>query len=553
MTNNPFAMFKKAASIRPTWNIMSLFDVQTGKYYKGKHGESIMCGGLSHFTGMAGLPNMFKTVLALFQQGSVMNRVSLAIMMAHDSENTLSVGRIQNVFRQFPELFGTDLVEQGRLLFTDASTYTGNEWWNTMRAYAESRRKDKSILITTPFVDDSTGDYIKIPAPTLSFLDSLSGLQTEGIMDMYDKADVGEKGLNMVAMKAAGAKSQLIDQVTSVTNGSGLMLTMTAHVGQEYQLDMYKPNVKRLKFLKGDLKLKKVPENFSFLTANCWYCVSLTPMMEDKLPEYPRGPEDDLKGDTDLICITLVNLRGKSGPSGIPFEVVVSQSEGMKPGLTEFSYCRGFNYYGISDKEGRNAKGSSNYRLDLYPTQNLTRKTVRTLLEEDSRLARAMTITAEMCMMRNLWHDLEEGLLCTPKELFNDIAELGYDWDMLLDTRGFWLPLEEKGTYSDMPFLSTMDLLNMRKGTYRPYWYDKAVKAKETAEKALSKAAAMPTTFVPKDEPAEAKQSTDLSAIIKKAMKVPKSSVESAEVEAKPVTGADLLKKIATRQESKVS
>jgi len=489
MSTSPFAKFKKAASIRPMWNIGALFDIQTGKYYKGKHGESILCGGLNHFTGVAGLPNMFKTVISLFQLGSVMNRVSLAIMMAHDSENTLSPGRIQNVFRQFPELFGTDLVDAGRLLFTDATVYNGNEWWNVMREYANDRRNDKSILVTTPFVDENTGELIKVPSPTLSFLDSLSGLQTEGIMNMYEKADVGHKDLNMVAMKGAGAKSQLIDQVTGVTGGSGLHILMTAHVGQEYQLDMYKPNIKRLKFLKGDLKLKKVPENFSFLTANCWYCVSLMPMLDaDKAPEFPRDDEDDLKGDTDLICINLVNLRGKSGPSGIPFEVVVSQSEGLKPELTEFVYCKGYEYYGISDKDGNKAKGKPNYRLDLYPQQNLTRKTTRRLLETDPRLQRAMNITAELCMMRNLWHDLPEGLLCTPKELYDDIVAAGYDWDLLLDTRGFWLPLEEKGTYADIPFLSTMDLLNMRAGTYRPYWYDKAVSAKAKASAAVASA-----------------------------------------------------------------
>lgn len=489
MSTSPFAKFKKAASIRPMWNIGALFDIQTGKYYKGKHGESILCGGLNHFTGVAGLPNMFKTVISLFQLGSVMNRVSLAIMMAHDSENTLSPGRIQNVFRQFPELFGTDLVDGGRLLFTDATVYNGNEWWNVMREYANDRRNDKSILVTTPFVDENTGELIKVPSPTLSFLDSLSGLQTEGIMNMYEKADVGHKDLNMVAMKGAGAKSQLIDQVTGVTGGSGLHILMTAHVGQEYQLDMYKPNIKRLKFLKGDLKLKKVPENFSFLTANCWYCVSLMPMLDaDKAPEFPRDDEDDLKGDTDLICINLVNLRGKSGPSGIPFEVVVSQSEGLKPELTEFVYCKGYEYYGISDKDGNKAKGKPNYRLDLYPQQNLTRKTTRRLLETDPRLQRAMNITAELCMMRNLWHDLPEGLLCTPKELYDDIVAAGYDWDLLLDTRGFWLPLEEKGAYADIPFLSTMDLLNMRAGTYRPYWYDKAVSAKAKASAAVASA-----------------------------------------------------------------
>ncbi|MNJ60807.1 hypothetical protein D3C77_565660 [compost metagenome] len=131
-----------------------------------------------------------------------------------------------------------------------------------------------------------------------------------------------------------------------------------------------------------------------------------------------------------------------------------------------------------------------------------------------------MNITAEMCMMRNLWHDLEEGLLCTPKELYDDIVKAGYDWDLLLDSRGFWLPLEEKGTYADLPFLSTMDLLNMRAGTYRPYWYDAAVKAKGIATKAVEAAAGKPS------------EQPDLP---------------------KPVTGADLLKKIAARQEAKVS
>jgi len=518
--SNPFAKFKKAPSIRPMWNIGALFDIQTGKYYKGKHGESILCGGLNHFTGVAGLPNMFKTVISLFQEGSVMNRVSLAIMMAHDSENTLSPGRIHNVFRQFPELFGKDLVEEGRMLFTDANTYTGNGWWNAMREYADDRRADKSILITTPFMDETSGELIKIPSPTLVFLDSLSGLQTEGVMDMYEKGDVGGKELNMVAMKGAGAKSQLIDQVTGVTGGSGVHFLMTAHVGQEYQLDMYKPNVKKLKFLKGDLKLKKVPENFSFLTANCWYCVSLVPMIDgDKLPEFPRDDEDDLKGDTDLICITLVNLRGKSGPSGIPFEVVVSQSEGLKPSLTEFVYCKGFDYYGISDKDGNKAKGKPNFRLDIHPSVNLTRKSIRRLMETDSRLQRAMNITAEMCMMANLWHDLPEGLLCSPRELYEDIAAHGYDWELLLDTRGFWLPLEEKGAYADIPFLSTMDLLNMRKGTYRPYWYDAAVKAKEKSFASVANATE-----------AVAGTSTE-----------------------KKMTAAELIKKISERQDAKAS
>lgn len=481
MSKNPFSKFKKSSQLRPMFNIGSLFDIQTGRYYKGKDGESILCGGLSRFTGVAGLPNMFKTVLSVYQLGVIMSRSELPLMMAHDTEATLTVARIQGIFSHFPELENKDLVEGHRLHFTDADTYTGNEWWMAMRDYATERRGDKSILITTPFIDEDTGENIQIPQPTMIFLDSLSGLQTEVVLDMYEKAEVGEKGLNMVAMKSAGAKSQMIDQVTQVCGGSGVHFLMTAHVGQEYQLDMYKPNIKRLKFLKGDLKLKKVPENFSFYTGNCWYCASLSPMMVDKMPEFPRNEEDDLKGDTDLILISIINLRGKHGPSGIPFDIVVSQSEGVKMGLSEFVYCKGYDYYGISDRDGKSAKGKPNFRLDLFPQQNLTRRTIRSLLETDRRLARAMGITAEMCMMRNLWHDLEEGLLCTPAELYDDLLKKGYDWEILLDTRGFWLPLEETGPHAKRNFLSTMDLLNMRATDWKPKWYDKAVKEKNKA------------------------------------------------------------------------
>lgn len=476
---NPFAKLKQANSIRPMWNIGACFDIQTGKFYKGKRGESVLCGGLNHFTGVAGLPNMFKTVISLFQLGSVMNRIACAIMMAHDSENTLSVRRVQDIFSRFTNLANKDLVELNRLAFSDASVYTGNEWWAFIREYAEDRRLDKEIVITTPFVDESTGELIQIRVPTLVFLDSLSGLVTDGVIAMYDKADVGHKDLNMVAMKGAAAKAQLIDQVLGVTSNSGVHLLMTAHVGQEYQLDPYKPNIKKLKFLKGDQKLKKVPENFSFLTANCWHCVHLAPMLDsEKLPEFPRNDEDDLKGDTDLITITLVNLRGKSGPSGIPFDLVVSQSEGVKSELTEFVYCKEFDYYGISDKDGNKAKGKQYYRLDLLPSVTLSRKTVRRELESNYKLSRAMNITAEMCMMRNLWHDLEEGLLCRPQTLREDLEAKGYDWDLLLESRGYWVPVEEEAD-QEYPFLSTMDLLEMRAGRYHPYWYDAALKKKQ--------------------------------------------------------------------------
>jgi len=64
------------------------------------------------------------------------------------------------------------------------------------------------------------------------------------------------------------------------------------------------------------------------------------------------------------------------------------------------------------------------------------------------------------------------GLMCTPKELYEDIKKLGYDWDMILsETRG-WNTIDEYNKKYPK-FLSTLDLLKNRIGKYTPYWKGK--------------------------------------------------------------------------------
>lgn len=468
------ADFKSAPLLRPMLNIGFPWDMYTGRYYKGKNGENILNGGLAPFSGVAGLPNMFKTVISLYQLGAAMDNYACAVMAAHDAENTLSVERIHSNFMQFNSLSGVDLILEERLFFSDATVYMGNEWFADLKTYSKKRRGDMKNRVTTPFYNHRSGEFLKVPSPTLSFLDSLSGLQTDSTQTMFDKTEIGESGLNMLAMKASGAKSQMIEQMTSVTAPAGIFALQTAHIGEKPQLDQYKPNVKKLKFLKGDLNLKRVPENFSFLTGNCWYCANLSTMIgDDKLPEFPRDADDDLKGDTDLICITVINLRGKFGPSGIPVDIIVSQLEGVKVGLTEYCYIKSHNYFGLQDKDGKYAKGAVNYRLALAPDVSMNRKTIREKIEENAELKRALTITAEMCWMKNHWHQLEHDLFCTPAELYEQIKAKGYDWSILLNTRGFWTFQEDK---HPLNFLSTKDLLEMRVGRYHPAWYPKSAK-----------------------------------------------------------------------------
>jgi len=73
------------------------------------------------------------------------------------------------------------------------------------------------------------------------------------------------------------------------------------------------------------------------------------------------------------------------------------------------------------------------------------------------------------------------GLLCTPLELYTDLKEMGYDWDVLLQTREYWIPDQYSTTV--IPFCSVMDLLKMRKGLYTPYWLDDDKKIKKAYAK----------------------------------------------------------------------
>jgi hypothetical protein len=103
------------------------------------------------------------------------------------------------------------------------------------------------------------------------------------------------------------------------------------------------------------------------------------------------------------------------------------------------------------------------------PDYKVGRTTIRQALETDVKLRNAVRIMSEMLQASNEWRFLPKEWLCTPKELYEDIKAKGYDWDELLNTRGYWT--FDQYTHP-VPFLSFIDLLKMRVGLYHPYWME---------------------------------------------------------------------------------
>lgn len=456
--------FTSSPELMPFLNLGAGFDIPTGSYVMGSKGESILNGGLAHVTGITGGGNKFKSTVMWYMLLTVLDRYFGSDGLAYDTEMSLAIKRLYQLALKMDNIGGINLQDQERLNVTSSVQYIGNKFFEEYKIGAKEREANpKQYKRETPFVDRH-GNPIQFFTPSVTGIDSFSNFSADAIAKMQEENELGDSGRNTEAMRSSLIKTQMLMELPRMTSASGLYLLLSAHVGDKIQMDPYAPNPKKLQHLPQNATFKNVPEKFTFLMNNCWHMEKAEAMINPttKAPEFPRGQDDDLKGDTDLNRVYIKNLRAKSGPTGMPFEVIVSQSEGLLPGLTALNMMKQYKY-GIGGHD-------RSYFNQLLPDVALSRTTVRGKLDQNYRLRRAMEITMEMCQINNMWHEYDQKLICSPDELHASLKEKGYDWDTLLDTRGYW-------TFKDDPnprqFLSTQDLLKMRVGDYHPYWMQK--------------------------------------------------------------------------------
>jgi len=456
-----------APPVKVMINIGALFDIPTGTFLEGRRGERILNGGLAYFTGVVGIGNNFKSTILHFMFLTAMSRIKYSTGGTYDTEVNMQEFHLKKMVANIREFGGEDIIASGRWVITDKTIYSGNKWYEEFREFLRNKQKNaKSLTVDTPFWNRTRSGPLQILVPTFSEVDSFTEFETDDVAEMQGDNELGESGGNTIHMRQGLAKTRLLMEAPGLNGGSSNFMLMTAHIGKESTMQNAGPAgsvpITKLKHLKNGDKIKGVTDKFTFVTHNCWHAFNATPLMaaDKNGPLYPRDSNDKLRLDTDLNEVKVRLLRGKSGPSGMDFTLIVSQSEGVLPSLTEFHHLREHQAYGF---EGNNI----NYSLAIYPDVKLSRTTIRSKIDEDARLRRALNITSEMCQMSYLWHDEDcSNLLCSPKELYDDLKALGYNWDELLDTRGWWTT-DEEGL---PPFLSTMDLLRMRKKLYVPFW-----------------------------------------------------------------------------------
>lgn len=454
-------------------NVGATIDIPTGKWVEGLHGESIINGGVPLYIGISGKANNFKSTIMDWIIATILFRYThmQSSCTKYDTEVTTDLLRMAYLYSLMEgfESFQEDPMElyrTGYLTVTDKSMMSGNKWWEGICTFLNQKTKDRSILKETE-IKDLHGQAMKFLIPTVSAIDSISEFETDDVLEMRHKSEIGQKEGNMINMRQGLGKDRLIREVAGVSSQGNHFMLMTAQWGEEKPdlnaSPMSGPKPKKMNTIKQGEKIRGVPDSFLYLPQHVWLINGSENLKDDSKTnaEFPLDMESTTE-NLDLWRCPMTMLRSKTGISAFNLDIIVSQKRGVQPTLTEF-----FHIFRKKKRYGIEGAGQF-YTLDLYPDLKLQRTEVRKKIDSDPLLRRAINLTSELAQIADFDPDWS-GKVPPLKEVRKKLESDGYNWNKLLATRG-WFTFQEYAKQLP-PFLSSMDILKMFYGEYKPYWY----------------------------------------------------------------------------------
>lgn len=450
----------EAPEMRMRLNVGMMADIPTGSYIKLPDGRNVLNGGIHQTLGISGLPNTYKSTFMMTLTARALGRLlannTPSNVSTYDTEITLERTRLQKIIDGVYGLAKFNPLRTGIWILSSKAEQDGTDWWAAVRKMGRSKIKNKrSIMVDTPFMNEQGIPY-RVPLPTFVHLDSITAFRSKDTEDLDDKVELGDsKGL-MLYMKSGLAKARLLTTMSGLAEAANIYFMASAHVG-EASADVgagpyaLKPD-KKLPTMRGNQRYKGVTDNFFSLLGGIWQTDRVAPLYNgDKKPMYPKNSHDNKDLDTDLIEITVKLMRSKSSGDGISVVYVLSKTEGFLIPLSEFHHIKTADYFGL-------VGSNINYVCALYPEVKLQRTNVRAKLETDERLQRAINICSEMLQIYTHRKHRNENQRMSPEELYEKLKTKGYNWDKILDSRGWYsLGTPPKGTLT----ITTMDLLEI--------------------------------------------------------------------------------------------
>lgn len=459
-------------------NVGACLDIPTGKFKKGKYGESVFAGGVPLLFGITGKSNNFKSTLLMYMLLTVLYRLSKnqASLSWYDTEVNVDLMRLAYMASLIEGFEDFDAEENNIFLtglwaFSDKGNISGNKWIDKIQLFLmEKIKNSRSHMADSPFLDLDGKTLIRWMTPTASALDSITEFETDDVLAMRDKTEIGESKANTINLRQGAGKDRLTRELPSLTSRGSHFFGSCAQYGKlNGMADGPTPPRKTMNTMRQDEKIRGIPESYLFLTLHLWLIDGSELLMSDDKTnaEYPIE-EGSVSEASDLYKCPVKMLRSKTGPAGFTVPVIVSQKRGVQPSLTEY-----YNIQKMNKQYGMSTTGSHLFELDLLPGVNVRRTTVRKVIDENVQLRRALNLTSEICQIEN-YHEGMKGNLPSMKDIRSKLTADGYDWDVLLNTRGWWTFNNDK---QKTPFLSSMDLVEMYNGNYEPFWLSKDKKS----------------------------------------------------------------------------
>lgn len=460
----------ESAAAQVKINIGAGLDIPTGTFIPGIHGEYNLNGGLGIVDGATGKANNYKSMFVewkMIRAGSRMSSYGMEVdYSVYDTEENKDPERTIHLTGKHTEYAGRNLFEEGTYVVTGKSSLFGDKWFEKLKEFLSKKEANrKELLVPTPFLAADRKSLVQIMQPSFSLIDSFSEFETSDIADIMDEHVLGDSKGNTIYMRQSLAKNRLMMEYPRIGVANQHYLLTTAHWGKEIAMatgPYAPPPEKKMNSMKPGEMVKGVPPKYMYLVQ--WLgLLSGSSIMKtkDNTVEYPKDTGDKMVGDTDLWEVPILTLRSKFGKSSIQHSIIVSQSDGVQPSLTEFHTLRKTKFAMTGN--------DLNYQCVFLPEENLSRSVIRRKLDNNPALRRAINIASEMQQM-TIYHAGLFHLYQDPKVVYEKIKEAGYDWNMILTkTRGWWKPNND--IHPLLP-LSTYDIYRMALGKYHPYWLE---------------------------------------------------------------------------------
>lgn len=431
---------KQDSAPRMMFNTGTLYDLMTGHFVRGKNGKWYLNGGLPPaITGVHGAGNTFKsTLLDSFIMGAVRIYTD-ADYFKYDTEGSSSKLRIMKFMNEPLHDFESEDELESRVTLKndDDEIDLVNVLWAEVCKMRDLKKENMAqVEITLPFIDLSTGTYMKGKLPTFSYIDSLTEVKSseEGTMIEADGIESGKN--KTIWMVDGNKKTTLVRNLRTIASKYGICFVCSAHKGKNQDMGSYLPPKKQLQFMKPSDRIKGVGSRFEFLTHSLVEVANAkTALDSSKEAMYPHGQTSS----TDVNDLLVVIQRGKGNSSGTMVNFIVSQEYGLLNTVTNYNFLK-------ENKVGSAVPGlvgnvsARSHSCVLYPSANFGRKDIRIKAESDYKLCRALELTAQYRYIQANWNlaglpfDFTQSL----EQVYDKLIANGVDMDVVLESTGYW-------------------------------------------------------------------------------------------------------------------